>query len=35
MIKAKGGKFDDYFYSPKIRQTLLHWGHESVESDIN
>ena len=24
MIKAAGGKFDDYSISPKIRQILLH-----------
>ena len=33
MIKNKGAKFDDYSISPKIRQTLLHWGYELVESD--
>ena len=33
MIKNKGAKFDDYSVSPKIRQILLHWGHELVESD--
>ena len=34
MIKDKGGKFDDYNISPKIRQTLLHWGYELVETDV-
>ena len=33
MIKDKGAKFDDYSVSPKIRQILLHWGYELVESD--
>ena len=33
MIKNKGAKFDDYSVSPKIRQILLHWGYELVESD--
>ena len=34
MIKNKGAKFDDYSISPKIRQVLLHWGYELVESDL-
>ena len=33
MVKNKGAKFDDYSISPKIRQILLHWGYELVESD--
>ena len=33
MIKDKGAKFDDFSVSPKIRQILLHWGYELVESD--
>ena len=33
MIKDKGAKFDDCSVSPKIRQLLLHWGYELVESD--
>ena len=33
MIKDKGAKYDDYSVSPKIRQILLHWGYELVESD--
>ena len=33
MIKNKGAKFDDYSISPKIRQILLHWGYELIESD--
>ena len=32
MIKDKGTKFDDFSESPKIRQILLHWGYELVES---
>ena len=35
MIKDKGAKFDDYSVSPKIRQILLHWGYELVESDVS
>ena len=35
MIKNKGSKFDYYSISHKIRQTLLHWGYELVESDVN
>ena len=34
MIKNAGTKFDDYSISPKIRQILLHWGYELVESDL-
>ena len=33
MIKNKCAKFDDYSISPKIKQNLLHWGYELVESD--
>ena len=32
MIKDKGTKFDYFSVSPKIRQILLHWGYELVES---
>ena len=35
MIKDADSKFDDYSISPKIRQILLHWGYELVESDAN
>ena len=35
MIKDANSKFDDYSISPKIRQILLHWGYELVESDVN
>ena len=34
MIKDVGGIFDNYSISPKIRQILLHWGYELVESDL-
>ena len=34
MIKHGNGKFADYSNEPKIRQTLLHWGYELVESDL-
>ena len=33
MIKKAGSKFDDYSISPKIRQILLHWVYELIESD--
>ena len=33
-IKDKVTKFDDFSVSPKIRQILLHWGYELVESDL-
>ena len=35
MIKESGIKIDDYSISPKIRQILLHWDYELVESDVN
>ena len=34
MIKDANTKFDHYSISPKIRQVLLHWGYELVESDL-
>ena len=34
MIRSINGRFDDYSISPKIRQILLHWGYELVESDL-
>ena len=34
MIKVVNGRFDDYSISLKIRQILLHWGYEVVESDL-
>ena len=33
MIKDEGTKFDDVSVLPKIRQILLHWGYELVESE--
>ena len=35
MIKDVNGKFDNYSISPKIRQTLLHWGYELTEKDFS
>ena len=35
MIKDKGAKFYNYYISPKIRQILLHWGYELIESDVS
>ena len=34
IIKDANGRFDDYSISPEIRQILLHWGYEFVESDL-
>ena len=34
MIKDANGRFNDHSISLKIRQTLLHWGYELVESDV-
>ena len=34
MIKSKNAKYNDYSISPKIRQILLPWGYELVESNI-
>ena len=34
MIKYVNSRFDDYSISPKIRQILLYWGYELVESDL-
>ena len=34
LIKKKNGKYNDYTISPKIRQTLLHWGYEITKNDI-
>ena len=33
MIKDKCTNFDDVSVSPKLRQILLHWGYELVESE--
>ncbi len=35
LIKRKNGKFDDFTISPKIRQTLQHWGYQLTEKDLN
>ena len=32
--QVAGSKFDGYSVSPKIRQILLHWGHELTEKDF-
>ena len=34
MIKDVNGRFDDYSLLPKIRQILLHWVYELLESDL-
>ena len=34
MIKSGNAKYNDYSISHKIRQILLHWGYELVESDF-
>ena len=34
MIKNAGNKYDDYSFSPKIRQILLHWGYELTGKDF-
>ena len=34
LIKNKYTKFDDYSIAHKIRQILLHWRYELVESDL-
>ena len=34
MIKDVNGRFYDHSVSPKIRQILLHWSYELVESDL-
>lgn len=33
-ILKKKTKYDDYEVSPKIRQTLQHWGYELQKSDV-
>ena len=35
MIRVAGSKFDNFSISPKIRQILLHWGHELTEKDFS
>ena len=34
VIRNAGSKYDDYSISPKIRQILLHWGHELTKKDF-
>ena len=34
ITKDINGRFDDYSISPKIKQTLLHWGYELVERHL-
>lgn len=34
LIKKKKSKFDNYKISPKIRQTLQHWGYKLTENDF-
>ena len=34
MTKDANSRFDDYSISPEIRQILLHWRYELVESDL-
>jgi len=33
MIKAKNAKYNDFSVSPKIRQTLQHWGYRLTNKD--
>jgi len=33
MVNKKKTKYNDYSISPKIRQTLLHWGYELTKKD--
>ena len=33
-IHKKKTKYDDFTISPKIRQTLQHWGYELQKSDV-
>lgn len=35
MIKRKKSKYNDYDISPKIRQTLQHWGYKLTNYDYN
>ena len=35
LIKKKKAKFDDIKISPKIRQTLQHWGYVLTEKDFS
>jgi len=33
MIKEKKTKYNDFSVSPKIRQTLQHWGYRLTSKD--
>lgn len=35
LIQKKGGKWNDETISPKIRQTLQHWGYKLTKSDYD
>jgi hypothetical protein len=35
IIKSKQGEYDDYAISPKIRQTLQHWGYKLTKKDFD
>jgi hypothetical protein len=35
LILKKNGKWNDYSISPKIRQTLLHWGYRLTKKDFD
>jgi hypothetical protein len=35
LILKRNGKWNDYSISPKIRQTLLHWGYELTKEDFD
>ena len=34
LIVKKGGKYNDFSISPKIRQTLQHWGYKLTKKDF-
>jgi hypothetical protein len=35
LINKKGGSYNDYEISPKIRQTLQHWGYQLTKRDFD
>tara|TARA_B110001469_G_C9610417_1_gene303646 strand:+ start:780 stop:1331 length:552 start_codon:yes stop_codon:yes gene_type:complete len=35
LIRKKDGEFDDFQISPKIRQTLQHWGYQLTKTDFD
>ena len=35
LIKRNNGKYNDFKISPKIRQTLQHWGYKLTNKDFN